>query len=251
MWDKTLKQNTEGFANQVYDILERIGGAVPNQRIPFVYEHLESEYPCREWRFMGKLGVGGKYRAQRNRVDYYHEDETPEMVLVTDAINEALTKLERKHIVYVDMDGVVADFNAEIIKVHPTIFEHEDGDYRGKVIDEICEADVNIFQRLKPIPGAVEAIDKLKDYYEIFFLSTPMWNVPHSFTDKRLWIEQYFGEVGKKRLILTHHKDLNVGEYLIDDRLKNGAEKFTGKHLHFGTQSFPDWKSVEEYLLPK
>jgi len=246
-----MYQNTEGFANLVYDILEKLGGAAPSQRIPFVYEHLESKYRCLEWRFMGKLGMGGKYRSERNKVDYYPEDETPEMVEATNLINAALKKLETKHIVYVDMDGVVADFNAEIMKVNPTIFEHEDGDYRGKVIDEICEADVNIFQRLQPIPGAIDAINKLKDHYEIYFLSTPMWNVPHSFTDKRLWIVQHFGDLATKRLILTHRKDLNVGSYLIDDRLKNGAAEFTGKHIHFGTNEFPDWNSVEEYLLPK
>jgi 5'(3')-deoxyribonucleotidase len=57
------------------------------------------------------------------------------------------------------------------------------------------------------------------------------------------------GEAAKKRLILSHNKHLNIGDYLIDDRTANGAGKFTGMHIHFGTERFPDWDSVVSYLL--
>ena len=56
------------------------------------------------------------------------------------------------------------------------------------------------------------------------------------------------GDPAYKRLILTHNKQLNIGDYLIDDRTKNGAGEFTGEHIHFGTEKFPDWKSVLDYL---
>ena len=75
-----------------------------------------------------------------------------------------------------------------------------------------------------------------------------MWSVPNSFIGKRIWIENHFGDKAKKRLILTHRKDLNIGDYLVDDRLKNGAAEFTGTHIHFGTNEFPDWKITYEYL---
>ena len=52
-----------------------------------------------------------------------------------------------------------------------------------------------------------------------------------------------------KQVILSHHKNLNQGDYLIDDRTANGAGKFKGKHIHFGTEKFPDWESVLKYLL--
>ena len=56
-------------------------------------------------------------------------------------------------------------------------------------------------------------------------------------------------KIAHKRLILTHHKNLNMGDYLIDDREANGSDKFTGEHIHFRTNRFPNWKSVLEYLL--
>lgn len=52
-----------------------------------------------------------------------------------------------------------------------------------------------------------------------------------------------------KRLIITHNKHLNHGDFLIDDRLKNDSETFTGQLIHFGTPGFPDWAAVKGYLL--
>ncbi|MBI9061955.1 MAG: hypothetical protein JEZ14_08190 [Marinilabiliaceae bacterium] len=53
-----------------------------------------------------------------------------------------------------------------------------------------------------------------------------------------------------KRLILTHHKNLNKGHYLIDDREKNGAANFEGKLIPFGSPQFKDWPAIRDYLLP-
>ena len=40
-----------------------------------------------------------------------------------------------------------------------------------------------------------------------------------------------------------------MGSFLVDDRLANGSENFTGDHIHFATPEFPNWKVVEEYLM--
>ena len=50
---------------------------------------------------------------------------------------------------------------------------------------------------------------------------------------------------------MSHHKDLNAGGFLLDDRDKNGAAEFGGEFFQFGEGEFPDWKSVKEYLLTK
>jgi len=53
-----------------------------------------------------------------------------------------------------------------------------------------------------------------------------------------------------KRLIITHRKDLCLGDYLIDDRGKNGTSEFAGEWIQFGSEQFPGWDSVLRYLLP-
>lgn len=66
---------------------------------------------------------------------------------------------------------------------------------------------------------------------------------------KRLWIAKHFNEkLVRKRLILSHHKQLLKGDFLTDDRRFNGASEFQGKWIYFGSELFPDWKSVLSYL---
>jgi 5'(3')-deoxyribonucleotidase len=100
-----------------------------------------------------------------------------------------------------------------------------------------------------PVDGGIDAYHKLNEVYDVYILSTAPWNNPSAWIDKLHWVKKYLGEAAHKRLILTHHKNLNKGDYLIDDRTKNGACEFEGEHIHFLTDKFPNWKSVLNYLL--
>ena len=51
--------------------------------------------------------------------------------------------------------------------------------------------------------------------------------------------------------ILFPYKNLNKDDYLIDDRTKNGVDKFEGEHIHFGQGKFKDWNEVTKYLRNK
>ena len=153
-----------------------------------------------------------------------------------------------KKILYIDLDGVVADFEKAILNHVPnwkTLSEED----KGKIADDVCGAIPCFFENLEPIDGSIEVIKRLAKSYDVYFLSAPMWNVPASFTGKRIWIEKHFGDDFRKRLILTHRKDLNMGSYLIDDRTRHGVDKFMGKHIHFGTPEFSDWKAVDSYFF--
>ena len=106
-----------------------------------------------------------------------------------------------------------------------------------------------IFSLMEPLEGAVASFKELSKHYDTYILSTAPWENPSAWSDKLLWVKKYLGAEAHKRLILSHNKNLNAGDYLIDDRLKNGVDKFAGEHIHFGTEKFPDWKTVCEYLL--
>ena len=142
-----------------------------------------------------------------------------------------------KKIVYVDMDGVLADFSGAV--------ECLEGAGNEGPLDEV----EGLFLDLDPLPGAIAAFHTLAEKYDVYILSTGPWNNPSAWSDKLFWVKKHLPELGTKRLILSHNKHLNAGDYLIDDRLKNGAEKFTGELLHFGTEKYPDWKSVLNYLM--
>jgi 5'-nucleotidase len=144
-------------------------------------------------------------------------------------------------IIYIDLDGVIADF-ITAIENHPL---------RNQAPYDIHPDTIpNIFLNLGTIPGAFDAVNTLLDdnRFEIYFLSTAPWNNTSAWTDKRIWLENLFGNKINRRLILTHRKDLLKGDVLIDDRPNNGAEHFQGKILEFASTEFPDWGSILKEL---
>lgn len=161
--------------------------------------------------------------------------------------------MNKKKIVYIDMDGVLVDLQSNIDKWLKNHSDEENAKYIGN-----HDLIPGIFRNPKPIAGAIEAIKKLQDSgkYELIIATTAPWDCPVSNTDKRYWIETYFGDLFKRQMIITHRKDLLYGDYLIDDRLANGSEFFKGELLHFGINqdtkqynTFPDWDSVLKKLL--
>ncbi|MBR1466354.1 MAG: hypothetical protein IJ607_08345 [Bacteroidaceae bacterium] len=146
----------------------------------------------------------------------------------------------QKKRVYVDMDNVLVDFPSGLANVSDELKKAYEGH-----IDEIP----GLFSKMTPVPGAIEAIHKLKEKYDLFILSTAPWNNPSAWSDKLLWVKRYLPEVFYKRIIITHRKDLCIGDYLIDDRGKNGTSEFTGEWIHFGSDKFPDWEAVLNYLM--
>ena len=145
-----------------------------------------------------------------------------------------------KPILYIDMDNVLVDFQSGINKLS----EYEKREYEGRY-DEVP----NIFARMGPYEGAINAYHHLARFYDVYILSTAPWNNPSAWSDKLIWVRKWLGTDGYKRLILSHHKNLNKGDFLIDDRLKNGAENFSGELILFGSEQYPNWDSVVDYLI--
>ena len=150
--------------------------------------------------------------------------------------------IEHKKRVYVDMDNVLVDFETGLAQVSDEIKQ----EFEGR-LDEIP----GLFGLMKPMPGAIEAMHKLQKHYDLFILSTAPWKNPSAWSDKVKWVTQYLDDVFHKRMVITHRKDLCQGDYLIDDRGKNGTSEFVGEWIEFGSEKFPDWNSVLEYLNTK
>jgi len=147
-----------------------------------------------------------------------------------------------KKILYVDMDGVIVDFESAIPKLEPDVRKRYEQDK-----DEIP----GIFSLMDPMPGAIKSVEFLAKHFDLYILSTSPWNNPSAATGKVEWVRKYLPVVAYKRLILSHHKNLNKGDYIIDDRTKRGVDKFDGEHIHFGQKGFENWGKVVEYLIKK
>ena len=117
-----------------------------------------------------------------------------------------------KKIVYVDMDNVLVDFQSAFPKLSKKVlneYENNKDDIPG------------IFALMEPMPSAIVSFIELTKHFDTYILSTAPWNNSSAWSVKLLWVKKYIGEHALKRLILTHHKNLNMGDYLIDDRLKS------------------------------
>lgn len=147
--------------------------------------------------------------------------------------------IERKKRIFVDMDNVLVDFESGLAQVSEEVKQEYDGR-----LDEIP----GLFGLMKPIPGSIEAMHELQKQYDLFILSTAPWKNPSAWSDKVTWVTKYLDDVFHKRMVITHRKDLCQGDYLIDDRGKNGTSEFSGEWIDFGSEKFPDWDNVLRYL---
>lgn len=153
-----------------------------------------------------------------------------------------LKRRNGKQTVFVDMDGVLVNFQSGIDK----LTDEERKEYQGR-LDEVP----GIFALMEPNDGAIEGYRWLCQNFDTYILSTAPWDNPSAWIDKLLWVKKYLPNEAYKRLTLSHNKHLLKGDFLIDDRTANGAGEFTGKHVHFGPdghKDFGDWKAVVAYL---
>ena len=140
-----------------------------------------------------------------------------------------------KKIIYIDMDGVIANFKKAA----------NEGGWTHRP-----DKHVN-YRNLEIMPGAGEALRKLNQDFDIYIASTPPWDRPDMWAAKREWLVEHFPWL-KRKLILTHRKDLLIGDILIDDSRWRGQPDFKGTWLWFGTaQRCKDWESTLELIYNK
>ena len=135
------------------------------------------------------------------------------------------------------MDGVLVNFQSGIDQLDL----YHKIEYKEKY-DEVP----GIFGTMKPNEDMIDLFNAMfsDERYDCYVLSTAPWENPSASSDKVEWIQKYLPKA-YKRLILSHNKHLNVGDYLIDDRTANGAGEFGGELLQYGaTHTIEDLKEL-------
>ena len=135
--------------------------------------------------------------------------------------------------IFIDMDGVLANFEKAAAQIPDSKRPDLDLD----------------FSTFEPMPGAIEAVHKIIDMgHDVFIASTPPWNNPAAWGQKRDWIEEHIPELERK-IVLTHRKDLLIGDILIDDTTYRGQKDFNGTFIHFGTgPNKMNWPQITDVL---
>ena len=136
--------------------------------------------------------------------------------------------------IYIDMDGVITDFK-------------KGQEHQGYKLSKRPDLVVN-YRTLPVMEGAIKAVAKLNADHEIFIASTPPWTRPEVWGHKREWLEEHFPYL-KRKLILTHRKDLLIGDVLIDDTRFRGQPDFQGNWFWFNKDwSNRNWEACLEYI---
>lgn len=138
------------------------------------------------------------------------------------------------------MDNTLVNFDSGIHQLS----DYQKEKYSGR-LDEVP----GIFAIMNPIDEMVELFNTMSEdeRFDCYVLSTSPWENPTAASDKIEWIKNYLPKA-YKRVILSHNKHLNVGDYLIDDRTANGAGEFGGELIQYGTDEFPNAESIKNYL---
>lgn len=148
--------------------------------------------------------------------------------------------LHDKTIIYIDMDRTLCNYDEGYRRhqqQHPGL--------------EFPQSQPGLYINLKPIGGALDTYRWLHEHPRtaVFILTSPSLKNPHCYSEKRLWVEEHLGMEIVGRLIITPHKDLNKGDYLIDDcDAGKGQERFEGELIQFGSKAFPDWEAVKSFF---
>ena len=96
-----------------------------------------------------------------------------------------------QHKLYFDMDGVLVDFQSGIDKLSDEVKEK----YKDN-LDNVP----GIFGLMEPKEGAIEAVHKLKEHYDVYILTTAPWKNPTAWADKVAWVTKHLNDVFHKNL---------------------------------------------------
>jgi len=151
-----------------------------------------------------------------------------------------MTNGNEKIVIYIDMDDTLCDYKSAFEKA----LQNNPGIQYPQSVP-------GFFLSLEPLQNAVETFRWFfeEPQFDVYILTAPSPKNPHSYTEKRLWVERYLGYGAVEKLIISPHKQLSRGDYLIDDCDKGkGQERFEGRLIRFGHDQFKSWSSVREYF---
>ena len=157
-----------------------------------------------------------------------------------------------------DIDGVVDDLVEQITNKYNEAYND------NLTIEQITEYNMNLFTKpecedvfeefctpelilnMNPIEGAVEAVTKLMEEHEFYFVTS---TIPENVGYKNAWLKEFFPLYTEKMLVVTYDKSIVPGDILIDDYGENlnnniGLNLLYNRPWNTGIQEKPNYKRV-------
>jgi 5'-nucleotidase len=88
-----------------------------------------------------------------------------------------------------------------------------------KIYDYLKEP--GLFLNLKPLPYAIEVLERLHKKHKIFIVTSSLRN---AYAEKEMWVEKHLPFIGVENMIFAHKKHMICGDLLFDDAPHNLRE---------------------------
>lgn len=140
------------------------------------------------------------------------------------------------------MDGVIADTETHFINWYEREYGvridtasiqgvEENEMFPDKAAARRFAFTPGFFRTLPVMPGAVEAVKKLMETYEVYIVSAAM-EFPQCLTEKHEWLQEHFPFIDWRHIVFCGDKSIINTDYMIDDHIKN-LDHFKGTTLMF------------------
>lgn len=147
-----------------------------------------------------------------------------------------------KKTVAIDMDGVIADVEAHFLNWYERDYgvnmtkddllgKSEEEAFPEKGLVRKFASTEGFFSTVPVMSGAVEALQKLQEHFEIYIVSAAM-EFPQSLVEKRRWLQEHFPFIGWKNIVLCGDKSIINTDFMVDDHIKN-LDYCQGKPIMF------------------
>lgn len=163
------------------------------------------------------------------------------------------------------MDGVIADVETHLLEKYELrsgisltkqqiIGRNDDTLFPENLLVEFLN-EPHFFRTVPVMDGAVEALRKLSQNFEIYIVSAAT-EFPLSFGEKLAWLNEHFSFVTWHNIVFCGKKSIIKTDYMVDDMCKN-LDHCLGKRLLFTAfhnhdvkhhQRFDDWDSILEFF---
>lgn len=147
-------------------------------------------------------------------------------------VDNGASKFMNKRTLYLDMDGVIADFNSGVQTVLGYHIKDTSSHYANSEWNKI-KSNARFFKNLPVMSNAENLIDLARRFRDqlgwnlLFLTAIPSSNdVPWAFWDKCVWAQKHFPDIPVHFGPYAHDKQKHCtpGDILIDDRPSNIQE---------------------------
>lgn len=101
----------------------------------------------------------------------------------------------------------------------------------------------------QPVGECVKTVSALARYYDVYFAGRGDHCDGGARKADTDWLDRWIGVPAWNRVISGNHKELLLGDYLIDAHPEEcGGDGFMGTLLHFGREPFRSWQEIREFF---